>query len=113
MSARALYPWIVGVLEHVQQVEGAFSELADRWIVLAATATVTQRIRLGTMVTPLPRRRVIKLAWETVTFAGQIIETGSTSYRLLPTRPRPERAGQRGSQKDDTRLVRARSRGSS
>ena len=53
---------------------------------LAATATVTQRIRLGTMVTPLPRRRVIKLAWETVTFAGQIIETGSTSYRLAHAR---------------------------
>ena len=42
-------------------------DLADPWIVLAAIATVTQRIRLGAMVTPLPRRRVIMPARETVT----------------------------------------------
>jgi len=39
----------------------------DPWITLAAMATRTQRIRLGTTVTPLPRRRVAKLAAEAVT----------------------------------------------
>lgn len=42
-------------------------EIADPWIVLAAAAMVTDRISLGPMVTPLPRRRVGKLARETVT----------------------------------------------
>lgn len=39
----------------------------DPWIVLAAMALRTKRIRLGTTVTPLPRRRPWKLARETVT----------------------------------------------
>ena len=38
----------------------------DPWVCLAAMALRTQRIRLGTTVTPLPRRRVAKLAAETV-----------------------------------------------
>ncbi len=38
----------------------------DPWVCLAAMATRTQRIRLGTAVTPVPRRRVQKLAAETV-----------------------------------------------
>lgn len=40
--------------------------LVDPWIALAAVALGTERIRLGTMVTPLPRRRPWKLARETV-----------------------------------------------
>lgn len=39
--------------------------VADPWIALAATATATQRIRLGPMVTPLPRRRPAVLARQT------------------------------------------------
>src|SRR2546429_3125812 len=38
----------------------------DPWICLAAMAMRTNRIRLGTTVTPLPRRRVAKLAAEAV-----------------------------------------------
>jgi alkanesulfonate monooxygenase SsuD/methylene tetrahydromethanopterin reductase-like flavin-dependent oxidoreductase (luciferase family) len=38
----------------------------DPWVCLAAVATRTQHIRLGTTVTPVPRRRVQKLAAETV-----------------------------------------------
>src|SRR5207247_9576336 len=37
------------------------------WVVLGAMAMATTRIRLGTNVTPLPRRRPWKLAAETVT----------------------------------------------
>ena len=39
----------------------------DPWVVLAAVATRTERVRLGTMITPVPRRRPWKLARETVT----------------------------------------------
>ncbi len=38
----------------------------DPWVALGAIAAGTERIRLGTMVTPLPRRDLVKLARETV-----------------------------------------------
>ena len=41
--------------------------VADPWVALSAIASATSRIRLGPMVTPLSRRRVQKLARETVT----------------------------------------------
>jgi alkanesulfonate monooxygenase SsuD/methylene tetrahydromethanopterin reductase-like flavin-dependent oxidoreductase (luciferase family) len=41
-------------------------ELADPWISLAAVASATTRVRLGPMVTPLSRRRIPKVARETV-----------------------------------------------
>ena len=41
--------------------------IADPWIQLAAMAMVTRRIKLGPLVTPIPRRRPAKLAREAVT----------------------------------------------
>jgi alkanesulfonate monooxygenase SsuD/methylene tetrahydromethanopterin reductase-like flavin-dependent oxidoreductase (luciferase family) len=41
--------------------------VADPWVTLAAVAYATNELRLGPMVTPLARRRVHKLARETVT----------------------------------------------
>jgi alkanesulfonate monooxygenase SsuD/methylene tetrahydromethanopterin reductase-like flavin-dependent oxidoreductase (luciferase family) len=41
--------------------------VADPWVALAAIACNTERLRIGPMVTPLARRRVHKLARETVT----------------------------------------------
>jgi hypothetical protein len=41
--------------------------IADPWVALTAIALATSRIRLGPMVTPLPRRRPVKLGRETVT----------------------------------------------
>src|SRR5437870_3109929 len=41
--------------------------VADPWIVLAAMAAATERIRLGPLVTPIPRRRPWKVAREAVT----------------------------------------------
>ena len=40
--------------------------MVDPWVALAAIAVSTNRIRIGTTVTPLPRRRPWKLARETV-----------------------------------------------
>jgi alkanesulfonate monooxygenase SsuD/methylene tetrahydromethanopterin reductase-like flavin-dependent oxidoreductase (luciferase family) len=41
--------------------------VADPWVALAAVACATSRIRIGALVTPLSRRRVHKVARETVT----------------------------------------------
>ena len=41
--------------------------VADPWVALSAIAAATTRLRLGPMITPLSRRRVHKLARETVT----------------------------------------------
>jgi alkanesulfonate monooxygenase SsuD/methylene tetrahydromethanopterin reductase-like flavin-dependent oxidoreductase (luciferase family) len=41
--------------------------VADAWVALAAIACATERLRIGPMVTPLSRRRIEKLARETVT----------------------------------------------
>lgn len=43
------------------------SELADPWVAMAAIACATERVRIGALVTPTPRRRIAKLARETVT----------------------------------------------
>ena len=40
--------------------------VGDPWVLLAAAATATERVVLGPMVTPLPRRRPWKLAREAV-----------------------------------------------
>lgn len=40
---------------------------ADAWITLAAIAAATERLRLGPMIVPLPRRRPAKVARETAT----------------------------------------------
>ncbi len=41
--------------------------IADPWVTLAAVACATSTLRLGPMVTPLPRRRPVKLARESTT----------------------------------------------
>ncbi len=38
--------------------------VADPWVTLAAVACATERLRIGPMVTPVPRRRPVKLARE-------------------------------------------------
>jgi alkanesulfonate monooxygenase SsuD/methylene tetrahydromethanopterin reductase-like flavin-dependent oxidoreductase (luciferase family) len=51
----------------IYTIAGSPVAMADPWIQLAAIALSTTRIKLGPMVTPLPRRRPWKLARETVT----------------------------------------------
>jgi alkanesulfonate monooxygenase SsuD/methylene tetrahydromethanopterin reductase-like flavin-dependent oxidoreductase (luciferase family) len=55
------------VWDHVTFVKDWNLEIGDPWIILTAAALATQRLRLGPMVTPVPRRRPAKLARETVT----------------------------------------------
>ena len=51
--------------------------VADPWVVLTAAAMVTERLLLGPMVTPLARRRPVKVARETATLdrlsAGRLV----------------------------------------
>jgi len=51
--------------DHIVYSETA--EVADPWIAMTAIACATERLRIGPLVTPTPRRRVQKLARETVT----------------------------------------------
>ena len=53
--------------DHVYRPEHDPQEILDPWVVLGAQALATSTIRLGPMVTPLTRRRPIKLAREVVT----------------------------------------------
>jgi alkanesulfonate monooxygenase SsuD/methylene tetrahydromethanopterin reductase-like flavin-dependent oxidoreductase (luciferase family) len=56
----------VFVWDHLRWQEPVTS-VADPWITLTAIAAATERIRLGPMVTPLARRRPVKVARETAT----------------------------------------------
>jgi len=49
--------------DHVQFMP---TPTVDPWVALAAIALATERLRIGPLVTPLPRRRPVKLARETV-----------------------------------------------
>ena len=66
----------------------------DPWVSLAAAAAVTSRIRLGTMLTPISRRRPWKLAGETATLdnlsGGRVIlATGLGAQVILYSTPAP------------------------
>lgn len=54
----------ISVWDHILVWDGA--EVADPWILLAAAAMTTERIRLMSMVTPIPRRHPWKLSRECV-----------------------------------------------
>lgn len=55
------------VWDHVVERKQLRREIADPWILLTAAALATRRIRLGTAITPVARRRPAKLAREVTT----------------------------------------------
>jgi alkanesulfonate monooxygenase SsuD/methylene tetrahydromethanopterin reductase-like flavin-dependent oxidoreductase (luciferase family) len=55
------------VWDHVVEQKELRREIADPWILLTAAALATDRIRLGTAITPVARRRPAKLAREVTT----------------------------------------------
>jgi alkanesulfonate monooxygenase SsuD/methylene tetrahydromethanopterin reductase-like flavin-dependent oxidoreductase (luciferase family) len=70
--------------DHLQVTEPA----VDPWVALAAMALATERLRLGPLVTPVPRRHIAKLAREIVTLDhltnGRVIFGAGAGYSLLP-----------------------------
>jgi len=54
------------IWDHILADKRKKLRLVDPWITLAAIAAKTERIRIGTTITPIPRRRPWKLARETV-----------------------------------------------
>ncbi len=55
------------VWDHINAAAAPGTPMADPWVLLTAIALSTDRVRIGTMVTPLARRRPWKVARETVT----------------------------------------------
>jgi len=54
--------------DHIQNSGGEEAlPMCDPWVALTAVALATDRIRIGTMITPVPRRRPWVLARQTVT----------------------------------------------
>lgn len=53
--------------DHLQLDAITRPEVHDPWVLLGAIAARTRRMRLGTLVTPVPRRRPWKLAREVIT----------------------------------------------
>nr|WP_255523669.1 LLM class flavin-dependent oxidoreductase [Terrabacter sp. MAHUQ-38] len=53
--------------DHLLAFDPGPVDVVDPWMALAVAAVRTSRVRLGTLVTPLPRRRPAKVARETVT----------------------------------------------
>ncbi|MFD8098457.1 LLM class flavin-dependent oxidoreductase [Nocardia fluminea] len=74
----------VFVWDHLQVVEPT----ADPWIALTAMAIATSTIRLGTLVTPVPRRHIAKLAREVSTLdqlsSGRVVLGAGAGYSALP-----------------------------
>lgn len=73
-------------------------ETYDPWVALAAVACATDRIRLGTLVTPLPRRRPWKVAAEAMSIdhlsgGRMILGVGSgdpTAADMMPVGEEPD-----------------------
>ncbi|HEX9258743.1 MAG TPA: LLM class flavin-dependent oxidoreductase [Acidimicrobiales bacterium] len=53
--------------DHLHFIKGAGVHTQDPWVLLGAIAQCTERVRLGTLVTPVARRRPWKLAKEVLT----------------------------------------------
>ncbi|MDT0166074.1 LLM class flavin-dependent oxidoreductase [Actinotalea sp. AC32] len=53
--------------DHLLAFDPGPVDVVDPWMTLAVAADRTRRIRLGTIVTPLPRRRPLEVARQTVT----------------------------------------------
>jgi alkanesulfonate monooxygenase SsuD/methylene tetrahydromethanopterin reductase-like flavin-dependent oxidoreductase (luciferase family) len=89
--------------DHMIRPPGDPQAIADPWILLAAIAVSTTRLALGTMITPLARRRPQKVARETATLdhlsrgrvifgVGLGVNTGGELERFGECADQPRRA---------------------
>jgi len=91
------------IWDHLTHPHYLNKPFADPWILLTAAALATNKIRLGTMVTPISRRRPWKLEKETVTLdhlsEGRLIlgvglGTHSVEFSNLGDEGNPKRRGE-------------------
>ena len=72
------------IWDHLQFTE----PVADAWVALTAMALRTQRIHIGPLVTPVPRRHIAKLAREVITLdhlsGGRLILGVGAGFPALP-----------------------------
>jgi alkanesulfonate monooxygenase SsuD/methylene tetrahydromethanopterin reductase-like flavin-dependent oxidoreductase (luciferase family) len=82
--------------------------LADPWVTLAAVAMRTERVVIGPLVTPLPRRRPHQLARETVTLdrlsRGRLVLGVGLGSEVTPEFD-PDRFGEEGDMKARAKLL--------
>jgi hypothetical protein len=74
------------IWDHLQYPD--MEPAADPWVALSAIASHTSKICLGPMITPLPRREIVKLAREALTLDhlsdGRLILGIGLGYQALP-----------------------------
>jgi alkanesulfonate monooxygenase SsuD/methylene tetrahydromethanopterin reductase-like flavin-dependent oxidoreductase (luciferase family) len=95
------------VWDHVAYSEPV-KALADPWVTLAAVAVATERVTIGPLVTPLPRRRPHQLARETVTLdrlSGGRLVLGVGLGSARTGEFDPERFGEEGDPRARARLL--------
>jgi alkanesulfonate monooxygenase SsuD/methylene tetrahydromethanopterin reductase-like flavin-dependent oxidoreductase (luciferase family) len=93
------------VWDHIQYSPPVRAVL-DPWVALAAVACATSRVRIGPMVTPPARRRVAKLARETVTL--DLLSSGRLTLGVGLGSPRHgefERPGEVSDPRERARLL--------
>src|SRR4051794_19201407 len=65
-----VFVWDAGVPDHdiaPRPDDPALAPVIDAWIAMALMANATERVTIGPMIAPLPRRRPWKVAQESVT----------------------------------------------
>jgi alkanesulfonate monooxygenase SsuD/methylene tetrahydromethanopterin reductase-like flavin-dependent oxidoreductase (luciferase family) len=95
------------VWDHVAYAEPVRA-LADPWVTLAAIATETERVKIGPLVTPIPRRRPHQLARETVTLdrlSGGRLVLGVGLGSEVTGEFDPDRFGEEGDPKARAKLL--------
>jgi alkanesulfonate monooxygenase SsuD/methylene tetrahydromethanopterin reductase-like flavin-dependent oxidoreductase (luciferase family) len=95
------------VWDHVAYAEPVRA-LADPWVTLAAIATETERVKIGPLVTPIPRRRPHQLARETVTLdrlSGGRLVLGVGLGSGVTGEFDPDRFGEEGDPKARAKLL--------
>jgi len=74
------------IWDHLQWPEA--EPAVDPWVALAAIAATTERIIMGPLVTPIPRRDIVKLARETVTLdhlsGGRLVLGVGLGWETIP-----------------------------
>src|SRR6478752_1420665 len=87
------------IWDHIQLDGADTGPIVDPWVALTAVACATENLRIGTMITPLARRRPWKLARETVTLDR--VSHGRLTFGVGLGYPPEDEFGTFGEETDD------------